>query len=214
MIKGVLFDMDGVLVDSEEFIRDAAILMFKELGLEAKPEDFFEFIGAGENRFLGGVAEKYNFSIDIITAKKRTYEIYLELIKGKLDALPGVNSFITECKNRGLKIALATSADKTKMDANLVEIGMKEESFDAVVNGLDVEHKKPSPDIYIRAAELIGVIPSECLVVEDAVNGVKAAKAAGTKCLGLTTSFSKEQLSEADFFAENLAEAREEVFNW
>ena len=214
MIRGVLFDMDGVLVDSEEFIRNAAILMFKELGLETKPEDFFEFIGTGENRFLGGVAEKYSFFIDITTAKERTYEIYLELIKGKMNTLPGVDSFIAECRKRGLKIALATSADRTKMDANLVEIGMTYKSFDAVVNGLDVEHKKPSPDIYIRAAELIGIDPSECLVVEDAVNGVKAAKAAGAKCLGLTTSFSKDQLSEADWFAENLAEAGEEVFDW
>ena len=214
MIKGVLFDMDGVLVDSEEFIRNAAISMFKELGLETKPEDFFEFIGAGENRFLGGVAEKYSFPINITAVKERTYEIYLELIKGKLGTLPGVTSFIEKCRKRGLKIALATSADRTKMDANLVEMGMTEDSFDAVVNGLDVEHKKPSPDIYIRAAELIGLIPSECLVVEDAVNGVEAAKSAGAKCLGITTSFSEAELSGADWFAENLAEAGEEVFNW
>lgn len=214
MIKGVLFDMDGVLVDSEEFIRDAAILMFKELGQETKPDDFFEFIGTGENRFLGGVAEKYNFTIDITSAKKRTYDIYLELIKGKLSPLPGVSSFIAECKKRKLKIALATSADKTKMDANLIEIGITKDSFDALVNGLDVEHKKPSPDIYILAAKLIGLKPSECLVVEDAVSGVKAAKSAGAKCLGITTSFQEEELSGADWFAKNLSEAKEEVFDW
>jgi HAD superfamily hydrolase (TIGR01509 family) len=214
MIKGVLFDMDGVLVDSEEFIRNASILMFKELGLLTKPEDFFEFIGTGENRFLGGVADKYNFPINIINAKIRTYEIYIDLIKGNLESLPGVNSFIKKCRKKQLKIALATSADRTKMDANLLEMGMSENNFDAVVNGLDVEHKKPAPDIYIKAAELIGLKPSECLVVEDAVNGVKAAKDSGAKCLGLTTSFTKEDLAAADWFAENLAEAGEEVFNW
>ncbi len=214
MIKGVLFDMDGVLVDSEEFIRNAAILMFKELGLEPKPEDFFEFIGAGEDKFLGGVAEKYNFPFNLLKGKKRTYEIYLELIKGNLGPLPGVFTFMEECKKRGLKTALATSADKTKMDANLVEMGITQDSFDAVVNGLDVKHKKPSPDIYILAAKLIGLKSSECLVVEDAVNGVEAAKASGAKCLGLTTSFSKEQLTGADWFAENLEKAGEEVFNW
>ena len=214
MIEAVLFDMDGVLVDSEEFIRDAAILMFKELGLETKAADFMEFIGAGEDRFLGGVAGKYSFQFDLNLAKIRTYEIYSDLIKGKMKALPGVGSFLEKCRKRGLKTALATSADKTKMDANLVQMGMSERDFDAVVNGLDVEHKKPSPDIYIRAAELIGTAPSNCLVVEDAVNGVKAAKDAGAKCLGITSSFSKEELTGADWFAENLAEAGEEVFNW
>ncbi len=214
MIKAVLFDMDGVLVDSEEFIRKAAILMFEELGLEPKPEDFFEFIGAGEDRFLGGVAEKYNFPFNLPEGKKRTYEIYLELIKGNLSPLPGVFSFMEECKKRGLKTALATSADKTKMDANLVEMGITQDSFDAVVNGLDIKHKKPSPDIYILAAKLIGLKPEECLVVEDAVNGVEAAKSAGAKCLGLTTSFSEKQLFEADWFAEDLSKAGDEVFNW
>ncbi|MCF6335258.1 MAG: HAD hydrolase-like protein, partial [Spirochaetales bacterium] len=92
MIKGVLFDMDGVLVDTEEYIRNAAILMFEELGLKVKAEDFFEFIGAGENRFIGGVAEKYNFRIEISSAKARTYEIYFKLIKGNLEPLPGVIS--------------------------------------------------------------------------------------------------------------------------
>lgn len=214
MLKGVLFDMDGVLVDSEEFIRNAAISMFKELGLETKAEDYFEFIGTGEDRFLGGTAEKYSFLIDLPAAKIRTYEIYLELIKGRLKPLPGVVSFITECRRRGLKIALATSADRTKMDANLVEMGMTYNNFDAVVNGLEVERKKPFPDIYIRAAELIDLEPSECLVVEDAVNGIEAAKSAGAKCLGITTSFSKEELAGADWFAGNLSEAGEEVFNW
>lgn len=214
MIKGVLFDMDGVLVDSEEFIRNAAILMFKELGLEAKHEDFFEFIGAGEVRFLGGVAEKYNFSFDIPSGKARTYEIYSELIKNNLNPLPGVHLFIKKCRDKGLKIAVATSADRTKMESNLLEIGISENTFDAVVTALDVSRQKPFPDIYLKAAELIGVEAQNCLVVEDAINGVKAAKSAGAKCLGLTTSFSKAQLEEADWFAENLAEADEEVINW
>jgi len=214
MLKGVLFDMDGVLVDSEEFIRNAAILMFEELGLKTKPEDFLEFIGAGENRFLGGVAENYSFHFDLSIGKARTYEIYSDLIKGNLKSLPGVESFIEKCKIKGLKIALATSADRTKMEANLLEMGMTENNFDAVVNGLDVEHKKPSPDIYIKAAGMLGLNPSECLVVEDAVNGVEAARAAGAKCLGLTTSFSKEDLKGADWFAKDLSKAGDEVFNW
>ena len=214
MIKAVLFDMDGVLVDSEEFIRNAAILMFNELGLEPKHEDFFEFIGAGEDRFLGGVAEKYNFPFDIPAGKARTYEIYTEIIKDKLKPLPGVHSFIKKCRDKGLKIAMATSADRTKMESNLIEIGIQENTFDAVVTALDVDRQKPFPDIYLKAARLIGEKAQDCLVVEDAINGVKAAKSAGAKCLGLTTSFTKEDLAAADWFAENLSKAGEEVFNW
>lgn len=214
MIKAVLFDMDGVLVDSEEFIRNAAILMFKELGLEAKHEDFFQFIGAGEDKFLGGVAEKYNFPFDIPSGKVRTYEIYSNLIKNNLNPLPGVHSFIKRCRDKNLKIAMATSADRTKMESNLIEIGISEDTFDAVVTALDVNRQKPFPDIYLKAASLIGEDAQDCLVVEDAVNGVKAAKSAGAKCLGLTTSFSKEQLSEADWFAKDLSMVGEEVFNW
>jgi len=214
MIKGVLFDMDGVLLDSEEYIRNAAIAMFRELGLDTKEKDFIDFIGAGEDRFLGGVAEKYNFSFDLISGKKRTYEIYSELIRGNLSPLPGVYEFMGKCRNKGLKMALATSADKIKMDVNLLGIGLSEESFDAVVNGLDIKNKKPSPDIYLLAAKILGLHPSECLVVEDAVNGVEAAKRAGTKCLGLTTSFTRDELSNADWLAENLSKTGEEVFNW
>ena len=88
---GVLFDMDGVLVDSEKFIARASCLMFAEKGLQVGPEDFRPFIGTGEDRFIGGVAEKYNFPLDIKTAKPRVYDIYLDIIKGRLQPMPGVH---------------------------------------------------------------------------------------------------------------------------
>jgi cytidine deaminase len=83
MIRGVLFDMDGVLVDSEEFICRAAIEMFMESGIETTPEDFKPFTGTGENRYIGGVAEKYGISVDIEKVKARTYEIYGSIVRGK-----------------------------------------------------------------------------------------------------------------------------------
>jgi len=214
MIKGVIFDMDGVIVDSERFICEAGIKMFAEHGLAVKPEDFIPFVGAGENRYLGGVAEKYEFPIDIERDKARTYEIYAEIIKGKLKPLSGVVGFIKRCRNRGLKLALATSADKVKMLANLREIGIPPETFDVTINGLDVEKRKPDPEIFLTAAKNMNLSCSECLVVEDAVNGVEAAKAAGAKCLGLTTSFTPEELKEADWIAPTLAEAPDEAIAW
>ena len=214
MIRGVLFDMDGVLVDSEEYICKAAIGMFSEFGIEAKPEDFLPFIGMGENRYIGGVAEKYNLIADINDIKARTYEIYEQITHGKLRPLPGAIDFVDRCRNSGFKTALATSADRVKMEINLNEIGLSVKSFDATVNGLDVERKKPFPDIYIAAAEKIGLKPEECLVVEDAVSGIKAAKAAGCKCLAVTTSFSKEKLYEADWICESLTEVPDDALLW
>ena len=214
MIKAVLFDMDGVLVDSEEFICRAAVLMFKEKGLEVQAEDFIPFVGMGENRYLGGVAEKYNFPVEIEEIKTRTYEIYGNIILGELEPLEGVIDFIATCKQKGLKIAVATSADEVKMKANLAEIGIPVETFDAAVNGLMIKNKKPDPEIFITAARLLGLRPEDCLVVEDAINGVEAGKRAGAKVLGVMTSFTKEQLKEADWLSKDLSDYPPEVFLW
>jgi HAD superfamily hydrolase (TIGR01509 family) len=214
MIKGVLFDMDGVLADSEPFICQAAIMMFAETGLIVLPDDFKPFVGTGENRYIGGVAEKYGLNIDIEKVKARTYAIYLEIIHGKLKPLPGAIGFVRKCSNLGFRTAVATSADAVKMEANLKEIGLPSSTFNATINGLEVENKKPFPDIYIKAAERIGLKPEECLVVEDAVSGIKAAKAAGCKCLAVTTSFEMAKLSEADWICKSLEEVPEEAINW
>lgn len=212
--EGIIFDMDGVLVDSEAFICRAACRMFQEQGLLVEPEDFRPFIGTGENRFLGGVAEKYNFPVDIEAIKKRTYDIYLEIIKGSLQPLPGVHSFIQQCADRGKKLAVASSADRRKVAGNLEEIGLPFERFGAVIVGEDVEHKKPAPDIFLLAAKRLNLPPQHCLVVEDAVSGVAAAKAAGARCLALTTSFSREDLNGADYFASHLADVPDQAICW
>jgi beta-phosphoglucomutase len=214
MIKGVLFDMDGVLVDSEPFICEAAILMFSELGLKVLPGDFHPFVGMGENRYIGGVAENYGLTVDIDQVKARTYEIYGKIVRGKLSPLPGAHEFVSKCRNRGLKLALATSADKIKMDVNLKEIGLSHDSFHSIVTGLDVENKKPFPDIYIKAANNIGLKPQECLVVEDAVSGIRAGIAAGCRCLAVTSSFDAAALFEADWICESLLKAPSEALNW
>jgi beta-phosphoglucomutase len=214
MIKGVLFDMDGVLVDSEYYICKAAIMMFNELGTKASPEDFKPFTGMGENRYLGGVAEKYGIIVEIDKVKARTYEIYQEIVSNKLVPLPGTHEFIEKCRRKGLKLALATSADKIKMEVNLKEIGLSGDIFDTIVSGIDVEQKKPFPEIYLKASKNLGLEPNECLVVEDAVSGIKAGKAAGCKCLALSTTFNISALYEADWICDSLLEVPDEVLNW
>lgn len=213
---GVIFDVDGVLLDSEPFIRKAAMMMFAERGLIVRPEDFLPFVGAGEDRFLGGVAEKYNFPLQIQPDKKRTYEIYLEIIRENLHPLKGVLFFLETCRKSGKKMALATGADRVKLVGNLKEIGVSFSLFDAVVTGEDVIHKKPHPEAFLLAAKQMNLKPDECLIVEDAVNGVRAAKASNGRCLALTTSFTKEQLflAGADWCAENLSHAPKEALEW
>ena len=213
-IKAVLFDMDGVLLDSEEYICRAGIMMFKEKGFDVSPDDFLEFTGMGENRYLGGVAEKNGIPFDLEKDKARTYEIYGEIVRGKLEAFEGVVDFIDKCRQRGLKLAVASSADPPKVNINLSEIGIPASTFDTVVTGLDIEHKKPAPDIFLKAAKDLGESASDCLVIEDAVSGVAAGKAAGAKVLALTTSFSAEELSDADWISALLTDVGDEVLDW
>jgi len=211
---GVLFDMDGVLVDSEPFIAKAACMLFAEQGLEVTPTDFEPFIGTGETRYIGGVAEKYNFPLDITIAKPRLYDIYLEIIKGELKPLAGTIDFLKKCRTMNKKIALATSADLRKAKGNLTEIGLSVDYFNTTVTGEDIKHKKPDPEIFLLAARRLNLNPCDCLVIEDAVTGVAAAKSAGSKCLAITSTFTAEQLKAADFFAPDLAVADGNVLSW
>lgn len=215
-IEAVIFDMDGVLTDSEWFIAEAALRMFKEThGVRVRHEDFLPFVGLGENRFLGGVAEQYgirDFSVE--RDKQRTYEIYTDIVKGKLQALSGAVEFVGHCKNSGLKIALATSTDYVKMMANLREIGLDQGVFDALVNGLDVERRKPFPDLFLEAARRIQAEPKHCWVVEDSVGGVQAAKAAAMYCCALLTTFPEGDLraAGADLIISDLSQAQLSLF--
>ena len=208
--------MDGVLTDSEWFIAEAGRLMFlQNHNVEVSHEDFLPFVGHGENRFLGGVAEKYKIqAFEIERDKAATYAVYTEIVKGKLKPLPGAAEFTRRCRELGLKTALATSTDYIKMTANLKEIGFvpadgreKDFFFDALVNGLDVERKKPFPDIFLEAARRINIEPERCWVIEDSVGGIQAAKAAGMRCLALLTTFSEEEVKNAgaDIVVQNLS---------
>jgi beta-phosphoglucomutase len=206
-LRGVICDMDGVLVDSEPFIKEAGVRMFAEKGHKVQEEDFQPFVGTGEDHLLGGVAEKYGLPFDAPRDKARTYAIYLDLIRGRLKPLPGVFSFLEACRARRLKVAVASSADAMKVEGNLSAIGLSPDAFDAIVNGSQVARKKPAPDIFLAAAERLALSPAACLVVEDAVAGVAAAKAAGSRCLALTTSFPAERLGAADWVVPDLSHA-------
>lgn len=208
--EAVLFDMDGVLVDSEGLIALAAQMMFKaKYSVEMPRDAFLPYVGAGEDRYLGGPAAERGIEIDVPLAKALTYEYYGQLASTHIRVLAGAREYLSACKEFGLKIALASAADKTKVLINLKVLGVEESSFDAFVTGSEVEHKKPSPDIYLLAAQKAGVSPDRCLVVEDAVNGIIAGVRAGCRCLGITSSFSESELKAAGaiWCAKDLASA-------
>ena len=228
--KAIIFDMSGVLTDSEWFIAEAARLMFKETyDTDIVHEDFSPFAGLGENYFLEEVAKKYDIkNFDIERDKERTDEIYTELVKKPeaVTALPGSIEFIYQCRKLGLKTALAASIDRVKMTANLEAIGLinqkiwsdniglaaaieaaaRNKAFDAMVNGMDVERQKPHPDLFLEAASRLEEEPSACWVIENSPNGIEAARAAGMRCLAILTTFPKGRIKAAkpDKIAKNL----------
>ncbi|KAL8251513.1 hypothetical protein R6Q59_035206 [Mikania micrantha] len=200
-VSAVLFDMDGVLCNSEESSRLAAVDVFAEMGVQVTVEDFVPFMGtAGEANFLGGVASvKGVVDFNPEVAKKRFFEIYLDKYAKPNSGIgfPGALELITECKKKGLKVAVASSADRIKVDANLAAAGLSLSMFDAIVSADAFENLKPAPDIFIAASKILNVPPSECIVIEDALAGVQAAKAAQMRCIAVTTTLSEDTLKEA-----------------
>jgi HAD superfamily hydrolase (TIGR01509 family) len=213
-LRGVIFDLDGVLAISEPLLAEAAVEFFAEKGHVVDANEFRPFIGMGEDRYIGGVAEARGVRLDPERDKARLYEIYLRVIRNRLQPLDGAIPFVNTCRDRGWKVAVASGADRVKVVANLSEIGLPERLFDAVVDGNQVIRKKPAPDIFLQACRSVGLPASACLIVEDAVKGVAAAKSAGARCLAITTTFGAHELARADWIAPDLAHVPTEALDW
>lgn len=191
--KALLFDMDGVLVDSEDLMLDSAIEALAQWGVRAVPSDFTDFIGSGEDKFVGGVALRHGVDYDT-AMKDRAYEIYAERAPTIGIVFPGAQETLRKIKQAGFKSGICSSADRVKVNVNIKALGFTEDFFDFIVSGKDVLLKKPNPDIYLHAMKLLGLKPDDCVVVEDAVNGVIAAQRAGMRSIAVTTSFTQAEL--------------------
>ncbi|XP_015690862.1 protein SUPPRESSOR OF QUENCHING 1, chloroplastic [Oryza brachyantha] len=199
-VSAVLFDMDGVLCNSEEPSRRAGVDVFAEMGVDVTVDDFVPFMGTGEANFLGGVARvKGVKDFNTESAKKRFFEIYLDKYAKPNSGIgfPGALDLIMECKNAGLKVAVASSADRIKVDANLAAAGLPISLFDAIVSADAFENLKPAPDIFLAASKNLDVDTDECIVIEDALAGVQAAKAAEMRCIAVTTTLEEDALQQA-----------------
>jgi cytidine deaminase len=212
MIKGVLFDMDGVLLDSEELTAEAAINYFSMKGYTVVKDDFIPFLGTGEKGYFGGVAAKYGIPYDNIIDAEKIYSEYERLAEGKIEPLPGVIEFIAACRIRNMKLAVATSAMMLKLNINLRLLGFDGDTFDTVVCGDDIRNNKPDPEIFLTAAGKLNLIPAECLVIEDSPAGVEAAKRAGCLCLAVSTRDTESSLTKADWVVRSLVHYPHEIF--
>lgn len=193
--KAILFDMDGVLIESEYLMRASAIRALADYGVQAKHEDFLEFTGMGEDRFVGGVAEKYGLTY-VTAMKELAYDYFGQDVMEQAHVPAGVKEMLLELHSRGYILAVCSAADLRKVKYNIQAIGVDESLFTALVTGSDVARKKPFPDIYLEGARQVNVAPADCLVIEDAISGIQAAHAAGMDAVGVPTTFTKEQLQE------------------
>ena len=208
MIRGILFDVDGVVFDSEQYIRQAYKDYYREAyGVEITEEDLQRYVGTGEETSIRGFAKQFGLKSEPDKDKEGIYRQYGKLIQGKLKPMPGAFEFISNARKAGLKMALATSADRAKLDYSLKETGLDAGLFDYIVCGDMVPATKPDGSVYSYAASALVLPNSQCLVIEDALTGHMAAKRAGSPSLGVTSSFGAEELvlSGADLVFENLS---------
>jgi len=208
MTVGLMLDVDGVIADTETVNAQASVEVFRMLyGVEVHPDDFRPFIGAGADRYLLGVAEKHGLHINIEEASLRRLDNFLRLIEQqKVSVFPGVMELVQDAAAApDFRLAVATSGLRTKALAVLKAVGLDLKRFDTVVTAEDFRRPKPAPDIYLIAAERMGVPPERCIVIEDAPAGIKAACAAGVLPIAVTHTTGADHLRDAGWIVDNLS---------
>lgn len=206
-LKAILFDLDGVIIDSEPLHVKALQLTCDRFGFALLPEDIARFKGITEEQvarhFIDGQAA---LSLqDFINYKSN---IYTRLVAEELVLMDGVLAFMQFCRERW-RLGLTTSALPENAACVLQKFQLAP-LFDAIVTSGDITHGKPHPEPYLKTAQKLALPPAHCLVIEDSLNGVRSGKTAGCRVLGITTSFSRSELeaSGADGVVDTFAEAQ------
>jgi HAD superfamily hydrolase (TIGR01509 family) len=193
MIQALIFDMDGLLVDSEPLAYKAMDDFLTGHGLVRRDELMVQLLGRRLPEAIAIVRDAYAIELPLEQLIEQYGEMRLAALRGAVRLMPGAIEVIEFGRAAGLAIALATSGMRTHAAVSLAETGLRG-MFDAEVTGDEVAHGKPAPDLFLLAAERIGVDPAGCVVFEDAPNGVIAANAAGMRvaavpAAGHTTAF-------------------------
>jgi len=213
MLKAVLFDMDGVIIDSEPLHFRSDQLLMKTFGIEMSVADLEVYVGMRDPDMLSQIILKYglNTSLSELLSMQLNHKISL-LREADAFAIDGIVDLIQSISDHHIHIGLASSSSRVFIEAVLDKLGIASH-FDCIISGYEVEKGKPDPDIFLKAASLLGVSPEHCLVIEDSAHGVKAAHAAGMKCIGFQNPNSGNQdLSNAEMIVRSIRDIQ--VKDW
>jgi HAD superfamily hydrolase (TIGR01509 family) len=207
MLKAVLFDMDGVLVDSEVLHCEAAVMTLDNLGVKVSFDYCFGFVGSTTTHMMQTIIKDYNLKCtesELLTLYTKTKNQLIEEVG--YDSIPYTKELITHLHSIGIKLAIASSSSLEDITYVTKTFGIYN-YFDKIVSGAFIKNPKPAPDIYVMAANELGVNINECIVIEDSYNGVTSGKAAGMPVIGFVNKNSGNQdLSKADMLIEGFCE--------
>jgi beta-phosphoglucomutase len=186
--RAFLFDMDGTIVDNMAFHTDSWLRFFEQRGQVLDADDFFRATAGRQGReimrtYLG--EHLTDEELALLDYEKES--LYRELYAPHRKAVDGFDELIAQAKANGVKLAVGTAAPPANVEFTLDGLDLRRH-FDAIVGATDVARGKPHPDVFLKAAELCGVLPAHCIVFEDAPLGVEAARRAGMRCIVLTTT--------------------------
>ena len=214
MLKAIIFDMDGVIVDSEPVHMRAFEVLLKSLGKKFDKLYYYQFIGSTTDYMWDKVIEDYklNFSKDMLMDMSNTIVRQLNGKKG-YPIMPFVAELIIKLHGAGIKLAVASSSGMERIEATLNDMGVSD-CFDTLVSGMDVKNPKPAPDTFTVAAKKLGVEPSECIVIEDSFKGIVAAKNANMTCVMYESDngLPKPDQKLADFVVQSYEDLDEKFF--
>lgn len=211
-LYGLIFDVDGIIADTEAVNAQASIAMFDELfGLKGVVRaDFEKGLGRGAAAYVRAAADVHGLAMtdeQVEAATGMRQEKFLQILqRQRLPAFSGVLELMQAAMNRpDFRVAIATSSTREKSEAVLKSAKVPYRKL-AYITGSDVTNKKPDPELFLTAAAKAGLDPGNCVVVEDAPDGVAAAKQAGARCIAVTNSIGPEKLTQADLIVDSLTE--------
>ena len=203
--KTILWDMAGVIADSGSFHFAAWQEVFARRGTKFTKDDFTSLFGSRNDFIVRTIIDQDLSEEDVKLIAEEKEKRFRDKAKGNIKPFPGVMKLLNSIKQGNFKSALASSAPKENIDLTCDELNIRS-SFKYVVSGREVAESKPSPQIYLLAAEKLGAEPHDCIVIEDSPLGVKAAKAAGMRCLAVTNTHPEQELKEANKVVDSLEE--------
>jgi beta-phosphoglucomutase family hydrolase len=202
-IEAVLWDMDGVIADSGPYHLAAWQEIFGQRGVKFTAEDFKHSFGLRNDSIIRNTLGKDLAQAKIYAIAQEKEVTFRRLAGGRIKPLPGALELIESLRNNGFRMAIASSAPMENIELVTGTLGIAG-CFQALVTGHDVTEGKPSPQVFLLAAQRLGVNPANCLVIEDAVAGVTASKRAGMYCLAVTNTYTRQELAEADLIVDSL----------